>query len=51
MEEALLAAVPVAGWLFTLARYDLWGSGFAFMAAFWVLCAASAAVVRHQVSD
>ena len=33
---------PVAGWLYTAARFDLWASAFALMAGLWLVCSGAA---------
>ncbi|GAG14230.1 unnamed protein product [marine sediment metagenome] len=43
----LAGAVPVVGWLRTLAKLDLWSSGFTLMAALWVACVAAIVVLRR----
>ena len=42
----LAGAAPVAGWCFTLARFDLWASAFALMMALWFSCTAAVVVLR-----
>ena len=39
-------ALPVAGWGYALAKLDLWRSGFALMAALWLVCSGSVVVLR-----
>ena len=42
----LAGAAPVAGWLYTVSRFDLWASGFAVMAALWLVCLGAVVVLR-----
>ncbi|GAH10949.1 unnamed protein product, partial [marine sediment metagenome] len=43
----LAGAFPIIGWLLTLAWFDLWQSGFALLAALWVVSVAVLSVVRR----
>ena len=35
--SAVVAAIPVAGWLYTVAKFALWATPFAGLAVLWLL--------------
>ena len=41
-------AVPVLGWFYTLAKFDLWSSGFSQMAVLWLVCLGAVLLLRGE---